>query len=577
MTDQHRAPDRGQPVRDRSAAAGVVCIGDWRAEASLNLLCRGDRQVRLEPRMMDLLLLLAQSPGEVFPREALLAQLWDGLVVGDDALTQVVVKLRKVLGDDPRSPSYIQTVPKRGYRLIAPIGAADALMAEPGGDTPPRARGPTLIVGAAIVTMMIVVAVVLLAPRPDGLPAPSDRDATALKAAVDQGSGTVAPLLAIMPFDVIGDHPGQRYLAEGLATELALDLSRLSDLKVIRVDSSRDRAELTARGHADPVLALRGAVQLLPEQIAVEISLLDEGSGHELWSERYYRPFGDLFALRDEIEAKIAAALSLRIGEVRQAQDARRYSGSVAAYDAFLQARGTPLTGMDGQHYRALDLYREAIRLDGAFARAYAGLALTYTTSHRNRSVDDGPTALRRAAQMAREALRIDPALAEANWVLGYVDVQQRKHATALVHLDRALAAAPDYADALALKAAIKTHLGEPRASIPLLRQAMRLRPSASYVYYLALGRACYFLGDFVQARVNLAEALARNPADLEAHIYLAAVLAVLDDREGAAWEAEEIRSLAPDFSAVEWLRTYPMTARNELKQLGAALAELAL
>src|SRR5881409_2756520 len=96
-------------------------VGDWTVEPDLNQLSTQGRAVKVEPKAMAVLLHLADRAGQVVGREALLSQGWPGVVVGDDSLTQVVIKLRKALGDDPDRPTYIQTVTKRGYRLVAPV------------------------------------------------------------------------------------------------------------------------------------------------------------------------------------------------------------------------------------------------------------------------------------------------------------------------------------------------------------------------------------------------------------------------------------------------------------------------
>src|SRR5207247_11071295 len=96
-------------------------VGDWTVEPDLNQLSAPGRTLKVEPKAMAVLLQLANRPGQVVGREALLSQIWPGVVVGDDSLTQVVIKLRKALGDNPDRPAYIQTVTKRGYRLVAPV------------------------------------------------------------------------------------------------------------------------------------------------------------------------------------------------------------------------------------------------------------------------------------------------------------------------------------------------------------------------------------------------------------------------------------------------------------------------
>src|ERR1041385_5061583 len=96
-------------------------VGDWTVEPALNQLSAAGKTVKLEPKAMATLVYLANRPGQVVSREALLSAVWSGVVVGDDSLTQVVIKLRKALGDSPEEPAYIQTIPKGGYRLVAPV------------------------------------------------------------------------------------------------------------------------------------------------------------------------------------------------------------------------------------------------------------------------------------------------------------------------------------------------------------------------------------------------------------------------------------------------------------------------
>ena len=102
-------------------------IGSWQVDRTTNELARGGEVVRVEPKAMEVLTVLAGRAGQVVSREELFAAVWPGVVVGDEALTQAIIKLRRALGDDPRSPAYIETISKRGYRLIAPVGSRAAV------------------------------------------------------------------------------------------------------------------------------------------------------------------------------------------------------------------------------------------------------------------------------------------------------------------------------------------------------------------------------------------------------------------------------------------------------------------
>jgi tetratricopeptide (TPR) repeat protein len=119
--------------------------------------------------------------------------------------------------------------------------------------------------------------------------------------------------------------------------------------------------------------------------------------------------------------------------------------------------------------------------------------------------------------------------------------------------------------------------MGRPAVTLPLLRTAMRLNPEASYLYFLILGRAYFALGDLELARVNLAYALLRNPVNVEARVYMAAVYARMGNKAEAIWEAEEIRGLQPEFSASAWMATHPLTDAGVRAQLVKALGGVGL
>ena len=106
-------------------------VGEWVVEPALNQLSAAGKTTKLEPKAMALLCYLAERSGQVVSREALLAAIWPGVVVGDDSLTQAIIKLRKALGDVADAPTYIQTIPKRGYRLVAKVVRPGAAAAAP--------------------------------------------------------------------------------------------------------------------------------------------------------------------------------------------------------------------------------------------------------------------------------------------------------------------------------------------------------------------------------------------------------------------------------------------------------------
>jgi TolB-like protein/DNA-binding winged helix-turn-helix (wHTH) protein len=540
-------------------------VGDWTVEPDLNQLSTPGRAVKVEPKAMAVLLHLANRPAQVVDRETLLSQVWPGVVVGDDSLTQVVIKLRKALGDDPDRPTYIQTVTKRGYRLVAPV-------LRPAGTATPHVPRPPhrvrWIAGAAAFALLFATALWWgtgqqarrLLPAPDPV--------------VDV---TQPPTLAIAPFEALSKDGQESLLARGITADLLTDLSKSSGLSVIGFSPMEGRPGSEASSHAGSRYLVSGTVQRVDERLRLHVFLTERATGRQLWSERFDRSLTDLFAIQDELGPKIVSLLPAKVSEAELRRMAQRHTRNLQAYEHFQHGQAALLVRQKSGNETARQMFRRAIDLDKTFARAYSGLALTYAADYRNQWTADAAGALARAFELARTANEINPDIPETYWTLAYVHAQRREHQQALKHLERALTLYPSFADGYALMASVKTFAGQPAASIQLMRTAMRLNPTSGYLYFLVLGRAYFFLGNLEQARINLDEASKRNSEYLETHIYLAALKAASGDALSAAWEADQIRALEPAFSAKRWLDNYPMTDNGQKTKLLQALEPLRL
>ena len=223
-------------------------IGEWWADRAANELGRAGESVRIEPKAMEVLMLLAEHGDRVVSREELLNAVWPGVVVGDEALTQSVIKLRRALGDDPRTPSYIETIPKRGYRLIAPVAkqrrhgvgprrcgcssttAAGRRTLEPLAGLDSRHRFVLIVAGAYVFT------------RSQTSPV-----AAAGADVFDTGDGRRTDLLTVtvLPFETVGADAKEGYLARGISSDLVTDFPVSSgparDQRVRRSSQQPDR------------------------------------------------------------------------------------------------------------------------------------------------------------------------------------------------------------------------------------------------------------------------------------------------------------------------------------------------
>jgi Tfp pilus assembly protein PilF len=311
--------------------------------------------------------------------------------------------------------------------------------------------------------------------------------------------------------------------------------------------------------------------------LRVNVRLIDGRTNEQIWTERFEKPFRELFNLQDEIVRRIIEQLPSKISDAERKRLAKRYTSNLEAYDFFLRGQALFLVRRTADNEQSRSFFRHALELDPKFARAYASLAMTYAMDYRLRPSGDSSPALARASELAETARLIDPDIPEIHWALAFVHVQSRRHDRAIESLQKALALDRSYADAYALMGGIYTYSGQPAKAIPLLRTAMRLNPDGGYLYFQILGRAYLFGNDIEQALINLQEAIARNPADLETHIYLAAAMVAAGDRFGADWESEEIRALDADFSIRKWFENYPMTSTQHKERLSELLAKAGL
>ena len=552
-------------------------VGGWAVEPALNQLSAAGKTVKLEPKAMAVLVYLADRPGQVVSREALLSAVWSGVVVGDDSLTQVVIKLRKALGEAPEMPAYIQTISKGGYRLIAPVvRSAETSSASVRPDAEPlyteRKRRIPWIAGAGIAALLLAAAGAwwIGSERVTGVP-PGQASMANIEAA-----RIAQPTVAIRPFEALGNDPQAVLLARGITADLVTDLSKVFGLSVIGVAPLGGQAGAETPADAPPIRYLvSGSVQRIDERLRLHVHLIDAETGKQLWSERFDRALTGFFAIQEELGPKILHVLPAKVSEAELRRVAQRHTRNLEAYETFQRGQPALLVRQRAENETAREMFRRAIALDAAFARAYAGLALTYAADYRNQWTGDGAAALDRAFELARTAYQINPDIPETYWVLAFVHMVRRQHQQALRYLETAVRLYPSYADGYALMGGINTYIGRPAESVRLLRTAMRLNPQAGHLYFLNLGRAYLALGDLEQSRVNLEQALARNAVNLEAHVYLAALHVRAGDKAAAAWEAEEIRALQPGFSSRTWLETYPLTDVTQKKMLVQALGKL--
>jgi TolB-like protein/DNA-binding winged helix-turn-helix (wHTH) protein len=278
-------------------------IGDWFVNPLSGEIARGEERIRLEARTMRLLLCLAESPGEVVSIDALLSQVWAGVVVTLDSVYQAVAALRRLLGDDAKQPAYIVTVPRLGYRLVAPV---EPQVGVPAGPRPARPIS-RMYAGLAVGILLVVGGVTYYWIA--GRTATGEAAAAAMPA---------AKTIAVLPFLDLTDGMNEEPFADGMTEELIHKLSKVQGLRV-----PAPTASFYFKGKQLPLAeiarslgvnyVLDGSVRKSGDTLRVAARLVRADDGYVVWSESYDRPLDDKLRVQDDIAGEVTSALRTSI------------------------------------------------------------------------------------------------------------------------------------------------------------------------------------------------------------------------------------------------------------------------
>lgn len=524
-------------------------VGDWIVHPGSGLLIREGTEVKLEPKVMEVLVYLAANQGEVISREALEAKAWAGMVVGYDAVSGSIIKLRKALGDDSRNPQYIKTISKRGYQLIAPVSHESGDMQARTSFEPnpsekvapePGISVKRLVTGIGLIIIIGVIS--FLSGGPDTSPRPPL-------------SSAKTPSVIVLPFKNLSDDPQQEYLSDGITDDLITDLSRVNSLRVIARQSAYHYSNnpvslknMTRELGVSYIVA--GSVRKSGDLIRINVQLSNAGKGENIWARRFDTDTDNIFSIQDEIARHVMNAMLVTLSGGETAGIGIRDTKNFDAYDAFLTGQ-QHIKARSRQGYDlAMSSFRHAIQIDPQYARAYGAMAVTLTRGYRYQWTDLSPVEAReRALELARKAVQLNQSAPQIFWSLGYVHIHRQEYDAAETAARQSVAISPNYADGYALLANIANWRGKAADAVKYIKKAKVLNPYYTFQYPSTLGLACYNLGRNEEAIAALREALDHNESALNPRLFLAATYARLDRMEEAAWEIEQINVNRPDIT----------------------------
>ncbi len=551
----------------------LVSIGTAPAEA-------GSAKVLLREQPFRILRILVERQGKIVTRQEIQQILWPGdtVVEFDRSINVAMAILRKALADDADHPKYIETLARRGYRLIAPVewqesstAARDLL--EPQADTLPKVdgqvgerepRAPRYSRKAAVLgaSALILVFVGYLSWR-------HFRDVTPPR------PGKI--MLAVLPFENLTGDPNKEYLADGLTEETISQLGRLNpeQLGVIA------RTSVMGYKHKDERLdqigrdlsvqyVLENSLRQSGEHLRITSQLLQVKDQSHLWSHDYDYRAQDILTVQDDVAKAVAREIQLRLTAQQEAQLAGSQPVNPEAFDAYLQGHYFFERNTDKDTDMAAKYYERATQLDPSYALAWVGLSRA-----RNWQVEVGLIPKEEGHRLSREAidraLALNPNLAAAHSQMArikkFVDFDW---VSAETSIQRAMALEPgnpEYLTQAAYSAAMFSRSDE---ALALAHRAVELDP-LNPGSWSALGEIKYFEGQFAGAEADVKKSLELSPDVFPGPILLSKIYVMEGRQQDALAEIERVRTDATR----AWLYAVTYAAQGREKESDAALKEL--
>lgn len=530
-----------------------MTVGEWTVDSERNELRRGPDVVHVEPKAIEVLRQLALRPGRVIGREELLSLLWPGVVVGDDALTQAIIKLRKALGDEAQSPRYIETIPKRGYRLVAPVSARGAESSAADATPQPQekwTRGRRLFAAALASLVVVGIAGVALIVERSGTPWPLGTDAR------EHAAGSF-PLVAVLPLANQSGDATREYLSDGMTADIIDALGRFSGVRVmswnaVQAFKGKDASASAIREALRARYVVRGSVRAAGATVRVAIELSDAEKGVQLWSERYDGEGAQVFEIQDRIVRNVVGALAVKLTDIEQQRAFARPTDSAEAYDLVLRARALLRHDQRAANREARTLLARAQKVAPDYAEAWIAEGEAEWSRAAFGWIEDPEEGVARAEELARRALQSPDTRshARAHSLIATLRTHTGHADEALLHTARAIAMNPSDTSALFRHGHALLAVGDADEAITTFENAMRYEPRPSIGPYAQLTTAYYVAGRYRDAVAYADLVISIRPDSFAIHALRAAALAQLGNLDEARRSAEMVRRLNPAYQS---------------------------
>jgi TolB-like protein/DNA-binding winged helix-turn-helix (wHTH) protein/tetratricopeptide (TPR) repeat protein len=450
-------------------------FGPFRLEPAERKLLRDSEIVELTPKAFDTLLLLVRNSGRLLGKDELISRVWPETFVEEGSLSNNIFVLRKALGENP---SYIETVPRRGYRFIGAVRQfPPAAPTHP--EKPPEVGAPGILPLLAKArrpwrsrTALGIAAVALLA---------SLASAGWFYSRTGRGGETIDSL-AVLPFVNANADPNTEYLSDGLTESLINSLSQLPNLKVMSRDSAfrfkgKETDPQTVGRELNVRAIFKGKVTQRGDTLNISAELINARDGSHIWGQQYDRKLADMVTLREEIAREMASALRMRLTGAEEKSLTKSYTANPDAYQDYLKGRYWWNKSTEEGFNKGIDYFQQAITKDPGYALAYSGLADCYS-SLADFGLVPAKEGYLRAKDTALKALELDDTLAEAHGSLALIKSSYDwDWSGADKEIRRAIELSPSYADAHRLHAEVLWQTGRLNEAIAESKGNLELDP----------------------------------------------------------------------------------------------------
>jgi DNA-binding winged helix-turn-helix (wHTH) protein/tetratricopeptide (TPR) repeat protein len=475
-------------VREDESGGRVYEFGRFRVHPTQRALFREGKQVILAGKSFDLLSVLVQNSGRLLTKEFLLQTVWQDVSVEENSIAKAISEIRRALGEDPKTPHFIATVSKHGYRFLPKV------------------------------TVRI---------QSSGLATPSTAEVRL--------AGERLTSLAVLPFIWLTSDVNDTVLTVGVADAIITKLSGLPQV-VVRPTASilkyvadrRDPVSIASELGVDFVIS--GTLQQVDDLLRLTVQLVTPDQKRCIWADSFEETFTNLFAVEDSISSQVASALALKLTPTQKQSLTRRNTSNADAYQAFLRGRYFWSEQTFSSALKAIDCFRESLALDPNYAQAWAGMADAYVLIGLSGALTGGlpPDQIWPQARTASlRAIGLHDALAESHASLGFINFfYERNEQQSLSEFDRALKLQPNYSTAQHGRSLVYGFSARHEQSLEAIERALAIEP-LSPILKANKGYLLYIAEHYDEAITELLETLALDATFAATHYRLSLALAM--------------------------------------------------